>query len=63
LKSLIQWAGKKNLLKEWQLYAQALPRIRAKYPHPLFQSVVSLGMAHGTMVKAIKLVNELFSAP
>jgi len=60
-KSLIKWAGKKNLLKEWQRYFDTLPRIRADYAHPLFQSVLTLGMAHGMMVNAIELVNELFA--
>lgn len=63
LTSLIQWAGKKKLLNQWELYAHALPRIRASHAHPLFQSVLSIGMAHEMMVKAIELVNELFATP
>lgn len=60
---LIQWAGRKGLLEEWELYAHTLPRIRATHAHPLFQSVLTIGIAHGVMVKSIELVNKLFATP
>jgi hypothetical protein len=60
LRSLLEWAGKKNLTSKADVYADHLPRIRGEFAHPLFQSVLPIGMARLVVTESIELANELF---
>jgi hypothetical protein len=60
LKSLLGWAGKKNMISKVDVYANYLPRIRGEFAHPLFQSVMPIRMAQLVVTASIELANELF---
>lgn len=60
IKSLLGWAGKKNLISKADVYAEQLPRIRGEFAHPSFQSVLPMSMAQLVVTDSIELVNELF---
>lgn len=62
LKSLLGWAGTKNLISKSDVYAEQLPRIRGEFAHPSFQSVLPMSMAQLVVTDSIELVNELFRA-
>jgi hypothetical protein len=60
LKSLLSWAGKKNLISKADVYAEQLPRIRGEFAHPSFQSVLPISMAQLVVTNSIELANALF---
>jgi hypothetical protein len=60
LKSLLGWAAKKNLIGNADAYTEDLPRIRGEFAHPLFQSVLPMGMAQLVVTNSIELANDLF---
>lgn len=60
-KSLLKWAVGKGLIHRPPTFIELLPSIRGTFAHPLFQTVMPIGMAQPAIESIVEFVNELFT--